>query len=140
MYEEKSPAAGPEPRSPVRQVHRSRTNRVIAGVCGGLGEYLALDPVLLRVAFVGLALANGIGVLLYIVAWIAMPQAVEGAEETRAPAVTMHQARLFVGGALVALGAFLLLRISIPWFDARLVWSALLIAVGALILAKGLER
>ena len=139
MIEEQPGTAGQE-HGPTRRVHRSRANRVIAGVCGGLGEYLGLDPVLLRIAFVGLALANGIGVILYIIAWIAMPQGPEGEVPSSAPPATMHQARLIVGGGLVLLGALLLLRISVPWFDARLVWSALLIAVGALIVVKGLER
>ncbi|HET7034187.1 MAG TPA: PspC domain-containing protein [Thermomicrobiaceae bacterium] len=138
-YEEQPRATGPESQLP-RKAQRSRTNRVIAGVAGGLGEYLGLDPILIRIAFVALALASGAGLILYLVAWIAMPRATEGPEEPAMPAVSLHQARMILGGALVALGAFLLLRISIPWFDARLVWSALLIAVGAMILAKGFER
>jgi phage shock protein C len=42
---------------------------VLAGVCGGLGRYLGVDPILLRVAVVVLTLANGIGVIAYVIAW-----------------------------------------------------------------------
>ena len=57
------------------RVHLSSTDKKIAGVCGGLGEWLDLDPVFLRVAFVVLAFAGGLGVLLYAVFWLVMPRA-----------------------------------------------------------------
>ncbi|MFQ5794497.1 MAG: PspC domain-containing protein [Candidatus Bipolaricaulia bacterium] len=53
-----------------RRLYRSRDKRMIAGVCGGLAEYFDLDPVLVRVAFVILAVAGGGGVLAYILLWI----------------------------------------------------------------------
>jgi phage shock protein C len=56
------------------RLERSGTNRVIAGVCGGIAEYLAIDATLVRVVFVGLLFAGGIGLLLYIVLLILMPQ------------------------------------------------------------------
>jgi phage shock protein PspC (stress-responsive transcriptional regulator) len=62
-------------RSPGR-LRRSRAERRIAGVCGGLGEFLDVDPVLFRVLFIVLAFLGGIGILLYVAFWIAMPDAV----------------------------------------------------------------
>ena len=56
------------------RLERSGTNRAIAGVCGGIAEYLAIDATLVRVVFVGLLFAGGIGLLLYIVLLILMPQ------------------------------------------------------------------
>ena len=56
-----------------RRLYRSRNDRLIAGVAGGLGEYLGLDPVIIRVLFVILAVAGGPGVLLYIILWLVMP-------------------------------------------------------------------
>ncbi|KKW48317.1 MAG: Phage shock protein C, PspC [Parcubacteria group bacterium GW2011_GWA1_59_11] len=50
-----------------KRLYRSREERVLAGVCGGLAEYFAVDPVLMRVGFVVLGLLNGIGVLGYII-------------------------------------------------------------------------
>ena len=56
-----------------RRLLRSRRDRMIGGVCGGLGRYLNVDPVLLRIAAVALALAGGVGVLAYLVAWVLIP-------------------------------------------------------------------
>ena len=60
---------------PAKGLHLSRTDRKIAGVCGGLGEWLDVDPVFLRVAFVLLALAGGLGIVVYIVLWLFVPRA-----------------------------------------------------------------
>ena len=51
----------------------SGAERKIAGVCGGLGEYFELDPVLFRAAFVVLAFVGGLGILLYLVLWLVVP-------------------------------------------------------------------
>jgi phage shock protein PspC (stress-responsive transcriptional regulator) len=56
-----------------RKLYRSRTNRMIFGVCGGLGEYLDVDPTIIRVAFVVLALMSGIGILAYLVMAVLIP-------------------------------------------------------------------
>jgi phage shock protein PspC (stress-responsive transcriptional regulator) len=57
----------------------SGTERKIAGVCGGLGEYFELDPVLFRAAFVVLAFAGGLGILLYLALWLVVPGPVPAA-------------------------------------------------------------
>lgn len=62
-----------EPRT-ARRLYLSDTDRKIAGVCGGLGEWLEVDPVLFRVAFVLLALVGGLGVLAYLVLWLLIPR------------------------------------------------------------------
>ena len=56
-----------------QRLERSNANRVIAGVCGGIAEYLAVDPTLVRVVFVVLGFFGGIGLLAYIVLLILMP-------------------------------------------------------------------
>jgi phage shock protein C len=56
-----------------QRLERSNTNRVIAGVCGGIADYLAVDPTLVRVVFVVLGFFGGIGLLAYIVLLILMP-------------------------------------------------------------------
>lgn len=68
------PAGQGEPRPPTR-LHLSRSDRKIAGVCGGLGEWLEIDPVFFRVAFVLLALVCGLGILVYLVLWLVLPRA-----------------------------------------------------------------
>ena len=57
-----------------KRVYRSRKDRILGGVCGGLGNYFNLDPVLVRVIWVILLFAAGVGFLAYILAWILIPE------------------------------------------------------------------
>ncbi|MCS6842016.1 MAG: PspC domain-containing protein [Roseiflexus sp.] len=61
---------------------RSRRDAVIAGVCGGLGEYFQIDPVIVRLIFVLVTLTSGLGFLLYPILWIIMPKAPPDAPST----------------------------------------------------------
>lgn len=58
----------------VKRVYRSGKDKVLGGVCGGIGEYLNVDPVLIRLAWVASVLIWGFGILLYILAWIIIPR------------------------------------------------------------------
>lgn len=152
------PAPGPEPAgdpdgeptvvippsaaSAPRRLVRSRDDRVIAGVCGGLGEYLGVDVVLIRIAALILVFAGGAGILLYVIGWIAMPDgyATEPGEEP-VPASTEPSERtrgaVLLGLVFVALGAFFL--VDEIWADVlawRYVWPIALIAVGAVVLLR----
>lgn len=53
---------------------RRSSDKMIAGVCAGVAEYFGVDPVIVRIVFVLLALAGGPGFLLYIILWIVMPE------------------------------------------------------------------
>ena len=64
------PAPDPYQRPPLQ---RSRTNKVIGGVSGGLGEYTGIDPLLWRVGFVAVTLAWGVGLIIYPLLWLLMP-------------------------------------------------------------------
>ena len=57
----------------MKRLHKSRTDRMIGGVCGGVAEYFGLDPTLVRVVWVLLTLLGGSGILLYIAGMILMP-------------------------------------------------------------------
>jgi len=57
-----------------KKLYRSRTNRSIAGVCGGLAEYLSLDVTLIRFAMVILAFVFGGGILAYLIGWMIIPE------------------------------------------------------------------
>ena len=57
-----------------KRLYKSENNKVIAGVCGGLGEYLGIDPVVLRIIMVVLIFCHGAGLLIYLIAWICMPK------------------------------------------------------------------
>lgn len=58
------------------RLRRSNTDKIIAGVCGGLATYLGIDAVLVRLAFLVLLFASGIGLPIYVILWVIMP--VEG--------------------------------------------------------------
>jgi phage shock protein C len=58
---------------PNRKLYRSKTNRKLAGVCGGLAQYLNVDATVIRVLFVLLAVLGGSGLVLYLAMWIIVP-------------------------------------------------------------------
>lgn len=98
---------------------RSESNRVIAGVCGGLAQYLDVDPVLVRLAFVILGFASGIGLPLYIVMVFITPKesTVDGefdfvyddVDGLKSAESTRRTNRSFVAGLLIVLGGYFLL-------------------------------
>ncbi|MBQ8493604.1 MAG: PspC domain-containing protein [Alistipes sp.] len=57
-----------------RRLRRSRYNRIVAGVCGGLGNYMGLDPVVVRLAVVLLMLFAGMSLWVYIIMWLLIPE------------------------------------------------------------------
>jgi phage shock protein C len=70
------PADGSDGPPPYRQLRRSRSDRMLGGVCAGIAEYLRIDPVVVRVGFVVVAfLTWGVAALAYLAAWIVMPEA-----------------------------------------------------------------
>jgi phage shock protein PspC (stress-responsive transcriptional regulator) len=119
-----SPTARPAP-TPV--LVRSRSDRVLAGVAGGLATRIGVEPVLVRLAFALLALAAGTGLVAYALLWALLP------ERDVAPPRLGDQARTehAVAVGLITLGLVLLAQALLPWlFFERLVWPATLAAVG----------
>ena len=57
-----------------KRLYRSESNKKIAGVCGGIGEYFDVDPTLIRVAWIIFAILGGSGLLAYIICMIVMPK------------------------------------------------------------------
>ena len=138
---EASPTATQVPQRPATSaaIVRSRTNRVLLGVAGGLGERLGVDPALVRVAFAVLALAGGAGVVLYLLAWaFSVEPDAEGA--VRRP-VRRPSPRQALALGMVVLGTLLLLRELGLWFGDQIVWPIALAAAGsAVIWARGDDR
>ena len=73
-----APPLGPAVHPPLR---RSSTDKMAGGVCGGLAEHTGIDSLVWRVAFVGLTLAGGAGVLVYLLLWVLMPPGPRPAEQ-----------------------------------------------------------
>ena len=78
------PQQGPPPRSypPLHELRRSRTDRKVFGVAGGLGRHVGVDPLIIRILFVVLAIFGGSGILLYALGWLLIPD--DGEQESEA--------------------------------------------------------
>jgi len=135
-----------------RKLYRSRTDSMIAGVCGGLAEYFKVDTIIVRIAAVILALtAHGAGLLAYLIFWIVVPQKSldesvgEGENSKAVPAESegvkteRKNGILFIGAGLIVLGALFLLDNFVPviFFSIGKLWPVILIIIGILILKKG---
>jgi phage shock protein C len=122
----------PRPEASAQRLTRSRDDRMVAGVAGGLGRHLGIDPVILRIVFVVLALAGGGGLLAYLLAWLVIPEdAGDGAT-----AASGADASVLAGLVLVGLGVLLLVDRFLPVFSWRYVGPVLLIGLGVLLLAR----
>lgn len=58
----------------MKRLYRSNTNRILGGVCGGIGEYLSVDPTIIRLLLIIFALIYGSGILIYLLAWVVIPK------------------------------------------------------------------
>jgi len=141
-----------------RRLYRSRTDTVLGGVAAGLARYLNADPALVRIAWAILVpITSGAAFLAYVVAWIVIPEepvaagAAEDGGDATMPAVgsasTGSRAEpeagrggLVVGVGLVLIGVWFLVRDYLPSIDWSLLWPAILIGVGALILFSSARR
>ena len=120
------------------RLRKSSSDRVMFGVAGGLAEHLDIDSTLVRVAFVVLGFASGIGLIAYVVLALVMPEAVEGAapaEDSTAPReadTRTKRNRNLIGGLLVIIGVvFLLLQLEfLSWLSWSLIWPLIVIAAG----------
>jgi len=136
-----------------KKLYRSKENKVIAGVCGGIGEYFNVDPIWIRLVMVLLALADGVGVVLYILAWILVPENPNQKEtkQTKAEEVVANikagkadkvvndvhkkvkkngNGTVILGIVIVLVGAGLLLKNLFTWFNFNFVWPIVIIAIG----------
>lgn len=133
-----------------KRLTRSRNKKVIAGIAGGLGEYLDIDPILIRIIIVLITIFHGVGILIYIIMWIVVPEEPyknifqAGSEDSignsftetgedsfnKQPVKTSDNGRVIVGVILIAIGIIFLLERFLPVFDFELVFSSGLIILG----------
>ncbi len=142
-----APPIGSMRSQPIRRLYRLRNDRVIAGVASGLGAHLEVDPIWIRLAFVVLAFAGGLGIILYFVACVAMPSVDSippggpwpGGTPTggAVPPYRGHGAGTdlrIVAGAVFLIVAVFVLAGTFDLHDTGLIWGAALIGIGLLFL------
>ena len=95
----------------IRRLYKSRTNRMIDGVCGGVAEYFGFDPTLVRIAWVLLIFPGGLGIILYIAGMILMPKnpAIIMPTGSVPNTVSSASSHTFWGILLVVIGMFWLM-------------------------------
>jgi len=136
------------------RLYRSETDKIIAGVAGGLGRYFTVDPVLVRIIFILLTLFHGSGILIYLILWIILPRESQLDNQTithESVKRNLHEmrdhmknfasnfhtdeknnTRMAIAGIIIILGIiFLLDNFGLgDWFDLGRLWPIILIAVG----------
>ncbi len=124
-----------------KKLYKSADDKVLAGVCGGIGEYFAVDSVIVRLLWVVFTLMGGAGLIAYIIAAIIMPsnpahsEAVDSYTRTGEPGSgakrnSSGNSSLVLGLILVVFGAFVLVKDMIPWIPRDIFLAALLIGLG----------
>jgi|tagenome__1003787_1003787.scaffolds.fasta_scaffold20928741_2 phage shock protein PspC (stress-responsive transcriptional regulator) len=116
------------------RIRRSRANRRVAGVAGGLGRHLDIDPVILRVAFVVLTFFGGVGLLLYVALWLLLPE--DGSDWAK---IKLDRRSRTVALVLVGVLALLLL-VSHGWWGDGGPFFLLAILVAVIAVAAQLVR
>ena len=143
------------------RLYKSRTDRVISGVAGGVAEQLNLDPSIVRVAWVVLAImSGGVIALIYLVMMIVVPEPppesragdpfvgtadpahpgepITASEAAPRPATTDPGGALLLGVILILVGGFFLLRQYAPQVDVGAAWPVLALAAGVVLVVLSL--
>lgn len=137
-----------------RHLYRSRSNKVIAGVCGGFAEYFGVDPTIVRLIWVLVTLTYGLGLIAYIIAAIVIPeggfenynqgqyggQSSEGSSEYNKPVRQDNRTNVIIGGVLILVGLGAVAKRYVHWIDFSLLWPVLLIVIGGLIIFRGWRK
>jgi phage shock protein C len=111
------------------RLYRSSTDKYIGGVCGGLAEHFRIDPSIIRVLAVLLTLGTGIGLILYIVMWIVVPQRPYGEVAASDKPIAGWNSYL-PGVILIGVGAILLIVQVFRWLHWHMIWPIFLILIG----------
>ena len=121
---------------------------MFAGVCGGIGEYFGIDPVLIRLLAVVFCLMGGAGIIAYIVAAIIIPAGPETIDyvysngqphpekEASGEKHSNKAALVTFGIILICLGGFVIMRNFLPFIPSDIIFAALLILCGVYFIAK----
>jgi phage shock protein PspC (stress-responsive transcriptional regulator) len=128
-----------DPGGRPRRLERSHDDRWIAGVCGGLGQYLGIDPVIVRLGFVAVTFVGGVGVIAYLAAFLLVPEQGNARPIIRTgglPSSGRDRAWVIVGAVLLALGAIALLNALDLWWGGGVFWSLAVLGGGVFLLLR----
>lgn len=150
-----------------KKLYRSVTDKMLGGVCGGLAEYFAIDPVLVRLIFVLAVIFGGSGILAYIILWIIIPQkpyiitpfntaetkqdsdpsSEEKKSENTVPNMNFTNIKkpesnrsIYAGAFLIFLGGIFLLDNFVPHFNFGDFWPLVLIGLGFAIILNSRNK
>ena len=122
----------------IRRLQKSRVERMIDGVCGGIADYAGVDPTLVRVAFLLLLLFKGLGALLYLAGMILMPAGPPRAIAAESPGPVRQKTNTRFWGILLVLVGFVWLVSNLGWMWWRDWWGmSWEIAVPVLLILAG---
>lgn len=127
-----------------KKLYRSRTDRMVAGICGGIANYFNIDPVIVRVIWL-LAIFGGAGIIIYIIAWIIIPEntvseSQEKMVESGLIAKSNKRTSELFGYLLIILGGVLLIEKIYPWWQVEKYWPVLIIILGLVIIFSEVWR
>ncbi|MEZ5081558.1 MAG: PspC domain-containing protein [Thermoleophilia bacterium] len=126
-HQDPSPGDGEES---VRRLTRSADDRVIAGVCGGLARYFKIDPLITRIAAVGLVFVGGVGIVLYLAAWLLVPDEA-GSTPGQGGLANRSRFATIVGAALAVIAVLIVVDRAF-WFPDHILGPILIVGlVGA---------
>jgi phage shock protein C len=148
-----------------KKLYRSVTDKMIGGVCGGLAEYFAVDPVIVRLIFVLAVIFGGSGILAYIILWIIIPQkpfiitpfnneqsksdSTSSTEDKKSENTQFNNEvidkpqnnrSIYAGAFLILLGGIFLLDNFVPHFHFGDFWPIILIGLGIAIIIKAKNK
>ena len=128
------------------RLHRSAEDRVLGGVCAGLAEQVGVDPTIVRIVWALLILPTGfIALAVYIVMWLVVPEgpytrAMGIAAPAPRPRTGARATPLIVGGALIVLGVWFLLRDLFPVLDPGRFWPIAVVILGIGLIVWAYQR
>jgi phage shock protein PspC (stress-responsive transcriptional regulator) len=145
------------------RLYRSTTDKMLGGVCAGLGKYLRIDVTLVRLFFIVVTLAGGFGLLLYLILWVVIPSENQVVDPNHPEALNSEELKeragmvrddfvnaisspnqntaKFIGIALVLMGGIMVMKqlnVSwLSWLNSGVIWAMLIVAAGVALLVRG---
>ncbi len=143
-----------------KKLYRSSDDKIIAGVCGGLAEFLGIDSTIVRLIFIVLTFFSGLGILLYIVGVFLIPKEGQGvvsketmresaeelADRVKEAGKGLRQSGAWLSGktlfglVLILVGILFLLNNLFPfyfaWLDWEIFWPLVIIFIGLALMLK----